>query len=186
MQTTKKNSLRKKILTLLRNQKEEDRTAKSSRIQKKLLSSKEFKSSLTILFYTAFDGEVETLEMIEQAIKLGKRIALPRIIKRTRALVPVLVRNLRRDLVQGPFGIKQPRSIKENIIDVRDVDMVVVPGVAFDKNNYRLGRGGGYYDRFLKTLSSSASSIGLAFDFQIVRRLPKEDHDVCLHRVLVG
>ena len=186
MKKTTKNSLRKRILTLLRTQKEEERSVKSSRIFKKLFRLKEFKDSSTILFYASFDGEVETFDMIKQAIKLGKKIGLPSILKKAKTVIPVLVKSVGGDLKEGFYGIKQPRRTPESEIALNDIDLVVVPGVAFDKDNCRLGRGGGYYDRFLKKLPSQTFKVGLAFDFQIVGSLPHREHDVAVDRVLTN
>lgn len=182
-----KKSLREKILTLLRNHKEEDRVAKSRVIFDKLLKLPEFRKALTILFYFPFDGEVNTTEMIKQAKKMGKRIGLPRIMKGKKRIIPSIVHSLDEDLEPGPYGIQQPIGTRLQTLDVQNLDMVVVPGVAFDKRNNRLGRGGGYYDRFLKSLPSLTPTIGLAFDFQIVDHLPQQkEHDIPVSKVLVN
>ena len=181
-----KKSLREKILTLLRNHKEEERVVKGRIIFDKLLKLPEFRKALTILFYFPFDGEVNTTEMIKQAKKMGKRIGLPRIVKGKKRIIPAIVHSLE-DLELGPYGIKQPKRNRLQTLDVQNLDMVVVPGVAFDKRNNRLGRGGGYYDRFLKSLPSLTPTIGLAFDFQIVDHLPQQkEHDIPVSKVLVN
>ncbi len=180
-----KESLRQKALTLLRNQKEDDRLEKSRVIQQKLFTTREFKSAAIILFYASFDGEVDTFEMIRQAQKLGKRIGLPRIIKYSKAIIPTLVENLNTDLEQGPFSILQPKKNKAAEINCRDIDLAIVPGILFDRQNRRLGRGGGYYDRFLSRLPSRIPTIGLAFDFQIVDDLPlTQKHDISVSDVI--
>ena len=139
------------------------------------------------MFYASFDGEVDTFEMISQALKLGKKIALPRIDKTQRKILPVVIDSLDNDLEQGPYGIKQPRINVDKVLDLKDINMVIVPGVAFDKRNNRLGRGGGYYDRFLTTVPSGIPTVGLAFDFQIVDRLPHlDEHDQAVSHVLVS
>lgn len=187
VQIQTKKKLRENILSLLRNQKEEDRLKKSRVIQKKLFKETGFKCSKTILFYFAFDGEVETLEMISQAKKIGKKIALPSIIKAQKRIVPIVIENLQKDLCDGPYGIKQPRYDKKKSLDFDEMDLVIVPGIAFDRNNYRLGRGAGYYDRFLGALPSHVPTLGLAFDFQIVDSIPHlQEHDVPVSRVIVN
>jgi len=180
-----KKSLREKILTLLRNQKEEERLSKSRVIHDRLFKTPEFQNATTILFYASFDGEVNTFEMINQAKKLGKTIALPRIIQSENILIPMLVNRLDESLEDGPYGTKQPPA-QSQPVQVADLDAVIVPGVAFDRQKNRLGRGGGYYDRFLKTLPN-IPTIGLAFDFQIVDHFPPpEAHDVAVSRVLTN
>ncbi len=187
MQKESKKELREKILILLRNQKEEDRLKKSRTIQKKLFREPGFKCSKTILFYFSFDGEVDTLEMISQAKRIGKKIALPIIISEKRKIIPIIVESLEKDLCEGPYGIKQPRYNKKKSLNLEDMGLVIVPGVAFDRNNYRLGRGAGYYDRFLGALPSHLPTIGLAFDFQIVDSIPHlQEHDIPVSRVIVN
>ena len=172
-----KKGLRTRILIKLRKHREEERLRKSSIIRKKFFRTREFKRAKTVLFYASFDGEVDTFEMIKQAKKLGKKIGLPRILRGARRIVPVLLENIG-ELEAGTYGIKNPPPAARRI-SLEDIDMVVVPGVAFDKHKNRLGRGAGYYDRFLKKLPSGVPTIGLAFDFQIVDCLPKtEAHDV--------
>lgn len=181
-----KTVIRKRILKRLRTQKEEDRLRKSLVIRERLFAVPEFQSSKTILFYAAFDGEVETFEMMRQAQKLGKKIALPAINQNEKKIKPALVTRLQEDLEDGPYGIKQPRHDKTEALDLGEIDMAIVPGVAFDKNHHRLGRGQGYYDRFLKDLPKGTPSVGLAFDFQVVDRLPHQEHDIPVSRIITN
>ena len=181
-----KTTVRKRILKLLRNQEEENRHKKSLVILDKLFSMPEFQRSKTILFYASFDGEVDTFEMMKQAQKLGKQIALPIVVAKEKIIIPALVANLEKDLEYGQYGIKQPKGYEAKRIDLEQIDLVVVPGVAFDKRNNRLGRGEGYYDRFLKALSPHIYSVGLAFDFQVVDCLPVVEDDIPVSCVLVN
>ena len=182
-----KQELRQKVLTLLRNQKEEARLKKSLSVQKKLFNLPEFKKSKIILFYLSFDGEVDTWEMIKQAKNLGKKIGLPKIIKKLRGIVPFIVDSLDRGLEDGPYGIKEPVDQGTNRLALEEIDLVVIPGIAFGRSNQRLGRGGGYYDRFLKKLPAGIPTIGLAYDFQLFDSLPHQtEYDMKLSRVLVS
>ena len=186
MKKNLKTFLRKKILNLLRNQKSEDRLKKSNTILKKLFAQKEFKRAKTVLFYASFDGEVETFEMMKQAQGLGKNIALPTIIKDQRKIIPAMIQNLQ-DLHLGPYGILEPALIAHRPVFLENIDLIIVPGIAFDRDNNRLGRGKGYYDRFLNEIPSRIPAFGLAFDFQIVASLPfQEKHDIQVSRVIVN
>lgn len=172
---------------MLKSQKEEDRLKKSKVIQKKLFLTQEFKRAKTILFYASFNGEVETFRMIRQALRLGKKIALPLIQKRPKKIIPVLVQNLRTELTKGAHGICEPRLLDAKPLDVREIDLAIIPGVAFDCKNNRLGRGAGYYDRFLRDFPITTPTIGLAFDFQVVNALPFDKaHDVPVARVIAN
>ncbi|MBF0533205.1 MAG: 5-formyltetrahydrofolate cyclo-ligase, partial [Candidatus Omnitrophica bacterium] len=89
------------------------------------------------------------------------------------------------DMESGPYGILQPKASEDRKLDLDQIDMVIVPGVAFDRNNCRLGRGQGYYDRFLPRLSARTTTVGLAFDFQMLDVIPQiEPHDVPVSCVL--
>jgi 5-formyltetrahydrofolate cyclo-ligase len=180
-----KKTLRQKFLTLLTQQKEQDRLVKSRLIQKKLLARPEFVKARTILFYASFGGEVVTFEMIKEATQLNKKIALPVIVKDRTEIIPTLVEHPDR-LTDGLYGIKQPNLSNQTAVDPKNLELVVVPGLAFDRAHNRLGRGVGYYDRFLAELSKEIPTLGLAFDFQMVDRLPLEAHDVSLTDVLVN
>ena len=187
LKTDPKRVIRNKILGLLRSQKEEDRLRKSKIIQDKLFLTSEFKSAKTILFYASFNGEVETFSMMKQARKLGKKIVLPKIIKDQKKMTLSLTEDLKKGLVSGPYGIKEPDDYALRSLDPTEIDLVIVPGVAFDRKNNRLGRGAGYYDRFLVNFPSHIPIFGLAFDFQIVPRLPHQKrHDIPVSRVIVN
>ena len=137
------------------------------------------------MFYASHDGEDETFEMMRLAKRIGKKIILPKINILRKKIIPALVDCLDHDLAKGIFGIKEPRASSKTIVPLKDIDMVLVPALAFDRKNHRLGRGGGYYDRFLSQLSGSTRVIGLAFKFQIVSSIPHlKAHDVCMHRVV--
>ena len=176
--------IRKRILKLLRNQKEEDRFKKNLVILRKFFAIKAVKLAKTILFYVAFDGEVETIDMIKQACAKGKKVAVPTILKDKKMIIPTLIRNCEEDLELGPYGIKHPKHNPAARLNVDELDLVVVPGVAFDKKGHRLGCGAGYYDRFLSRLPKDVPTVGLAFDFQMVNALPHQDHDMPVSRVI--
>ena len=85
-------------------------------------------------------------------------------------------------LIKGPYGVRQPSA--RTGVSLSKLDVVVVPGVAFDRRGNRLGRGKGYYDRFLKKLPKKTHRIGLAFDFQILPAMPVSRHDLGVDKVL--
>lgn len=181
-----KEELRKHLLERLRIQKEEERKRKSLVILDKLFALPEVKKAAVILFYASFDGEVMTFEMIKKAWELGKKIGLPKVNRLKKILEPKVVHSLEKDLKKGQYGILEPADGgKDNALATKDINVVIVPGVAFDKHNQRLGRGAGYYDRFLHTLPSHIPTLGLAFDFQIVDQIPHpEAHDVKVSNVI--
>lgn len=186
MSVNNKRALRARVLTLLRNQEDSERKQKSGIIAEKLYAVTAFRKAAQILFYASFDGEVDTIPMIKKAEQLGKRIGLPKLRKQGSQMWPMLLNCNIDDCLSGAYGIKEPSSEQaENMDCSLKNTLIIVPGVAFDKKNNRLGRGMGFYDRFLSQLPSSTPMIGLAFDFQIFDEFFfVEPHDVCLSDVI--
>jgi 5-formyltetrahydrofolate cyclo-ligase len=166
-----KQELRQAILDRILNQKEDEASFKSQVISEKFLALPVFQRAKTILFYASIKGEVDTFAMIEKALALEKRVALPVVRKKEKKIVPALVTTLS-GLTKGAYGILEPESSGTHEVPLREIDLVVVPGLAFDQKNNRLGRGAGYYDRFLSELPLKTPTVGLAFDFQVVNVLP--------------
>jgi 5-formyltetrahydrofolate cyclo-ligase len=149
------------------------------------------------MFYIALEGEVETRDMIETAKRLGKTISVPVVRQRplpaagkpemtasqkNRISIRPCILDDNAALKKGPYGVSEPAQ--ERFVAVRDLDLVIVPGIAFAKNGERLGRGKGCYDRFLKRLPADTPSIGLAFGFQVLPQLPTTLRDVKVKKVL--
>jgi 5-formyltetrahydrofolate cyclo-ligase len=130
-----------------------------------------------VLFYASMEDEPSTDEILDQWITdPDKTLVLTRICNRNKQLDPLIVTSWD-DLEMGRFRIRMPKPDCE-IIDLINLDAVVVPGRAFDMGRNRLGRGYGFYDRFLSVIPRKVPLIGLAFDFQIVKPLPVEEHDI--------
>lgn len=146
----------------------------SKRIQEFVISSKEFKSAKVIGAYYAFGSEVKTDLVLEKAKTLGKKVALPSVEGESLAFYEL---SSGKYLVKGRFGIMEPLPYGP----VDRIDLLVVPGIAFDKKGYRLGYGKGYYDKFLA--KKEVFSIGLAYSFQLLESLPKGKYDKRLDAV---
>lgn len=177
-----KQKVRSSILLKLRTQKKEDRQRRSETIKKELFRTHIFKRAKTVMFYISLDGEVDTAGMIRQAQMLGKIIAVP-VCKENRVCIirPCLF-DSHAHLQRGPYGVYEPTQ--KRFVRLDELDLVVVPGVAFDRKGNRLGRGKGYYDRLLKRLSPKTYSIGIAFDFQILPSIPSTDNDISVKRII--
>jgi len=135
------------------------------------------------MFYVSMDKEVNTHDMIKIALAEKKEIAVPLILKSQNIMLPCKISDLT-NLEPGPWDIPQP--IKERIqnIPVSSIDLIVVPGIAFDRNGNRLGRGKGFYDRFLHLISPETIKIGLAFSSQIVEQVPTKEYDVAVDKII--
>jgi len=168
---------------ILEHQKPVDRMKKSLKIQRKLFRLNEFKKSKNIFFYVSMQNEVNTLPMIDRVLKEGKKVFVP-LCDAGKTKLHFYEIKSRKDLKKGSFGILEPPAEEKKPADLKKIDCVIVPGLAFDKENNRLGRGKGYYDGFLKKLPKRTKKIGLGFSFQVVEKLPIEDHDQQLDFVL--
>jgi len=164
-----KKSFRQKILTrrISHIRAEED----SKKIAEKFLSLSQLKKAKNILLYYPHKNEVDTRFIIRQLLRSKNfNLFLPKVVGTD--LVPVKIKDLSA-LKKGYAGIMEPEGGE---ISPEKIDIVVVPAVAFDREGHRLGYGKGYYDRFLK--KTGALKVGVAYDFQIVEKLPREQHDV--------
>jgi len=133
------------------------------------------------MFYIALNGEVNTEEMIKAAKKIGKIVAVP-VCKRAGSTMKPCILDGHGGLRKGPYGVVEPAV--ERPARIRDLDLIIVPGLAFDKKGNRLGRGKGYYDRFLSRVPKDTPVIGMAFDYQVLPSVPTLAHDVSVTRVI--
>ena len=133
------------------------------------------------MFYISLGGEPDTTGMITAARSLGKIVMVPVCMKNKILIRPCLLEDSAK-LKVGPYGIREPAL--ERPVPLDNLDLVIVPGIAFDKKGNRLGRGKGYYDRFLNKLSSRTATIGLAFDFQILPSVPTTPRDVNVQEII--
>lgn len=143
----------------------------------------EFQRSSMVMTYVDFGKEVRTVPLINDWIK-SKQIIVPYIAQGEIQLF--WIKNLK-ELAPGVLGILEPKLELRNLSDRKvkpsEIELVLVPGIGFDKNGGRVGRGKGYYDRFLAKLSPEIPKIALAFEFQLFPEVPMDSHDVRLDAV---
>ena len=181
-----KEKLRKSVLSQLKKQSAQSRLRKSNLILGKLRRRAEFRKSMASMFYVATPDEVDTKPLLLEALREGRDVVVPFIDRKTDSLVSVQIYNSGEDLRPGSYGILEPRRDLVCPFDLNRLDLVLVPGVAFDRRGHRLGRGKGYYDRFLKTLPPHVKCFGLAFDFQMVQSIPTDHFDISMDRVITN
>ena len=162
------------------------RAQKSGIILEKLTGLLELQAGHAVMFYVPLDEEVDTMPLLRRALGKGVSVAVPRVDRISKLLVPVEIHDPKQDLIPGTYGILEPRPNLESSFDVRLLDAVLVPGLAFDRLGNRLGRGRGYYDRFLMALPEGIRRYGLAFDFQMFDSIPTSDSDVRMHQVITN
>ena len=174
-----KGEFRKQVKNLLNSSKELFPQA-SEKICSQLLTSDLYKSSSTILSYMALDDEVNLSMLMEQALKDGKKVYIPRIIPAS-SQMDFYEKTALSDV--NIYGIQEPEKNagKFEIKKYDDEILILTPGRAFSKNGGRLGRGKGYYDTYLARLKEKNAGnlkvIGIAFDLQVFNELPLEKHD---------
>ena len=182
-----KKAIRTRIKACIQQLSPDRRKEKSHRIWEQLQVLEEFQKAHVVMYYVSTSEEVDTHFMIDKTIQLGKQVVVPRISseKDTQLIISVLF-DRHADLERGPWGILQPKADAARSFPAADIDLIIVPGLAFDPQGHRLGRGKGYYDQFLSKKGCHIPTIGLAFDCQIVDSLPVCPHDVSVHKLLVA
>ena len=173
----KKNELRRRIYDRRDRLTSGEITEKSTAIAANLYSMPVYEKSDTIMFFLSFRSEVETRPMVEQSIASGKRVLVPKSIPAARKLVPCRLLDWDKELAPGAYGIPEPREEAMRITDPREIELLLVPGVAFDEAGNRLGYGGGYYDRFFPRLRESTPLVALVFELQIMPAVPVASWD---------
>lgn len=172
-----KNNLRKEILEKRKNLPSEEVKQSSEKILDFILSSDFYKNSKVIMAYIDFRNEVMTEKLIKTAISDGKRVVVPISIVETRQLLLSEIINYEEELEESTYGILEPKKEYIREVDPSLVDLVLVPGVAFDRRGFRIGYGAGYYDRFLEKVRKDTEKVALAFDIQMVDNAYEDEHD---------
>ena len=181
-----KAQVRRACLDRLTWQTKEERRRRSEAIWRKVARLTAFRRARVVCCYVALPYEVQTWQMIERMLKKGKRVVVPVAQPRTKRLRLSEVRDPARELTRGAHGVFEPRPGAMRPVPVRDVELALVPGVAFDRRGHRLGHGHGYFDRFLSRLPRTTPTVGLAFRFQLFDRLPIAAHDRAVRTVLTA
>lgn len=141
----------------------------------------EFLKAKGIGAFASIPHEINTYPILENTLSSGKRLYLPKVNKEKSYFEFYPVTDLK-NLKTGPFGIQEPTSPKA--ADWEEMDMVLVPGLAFDRKGNRLGFGKGFYDRVLPLLKKTCLVIGLGYSFQLVEQVPTGTHDAPVRAVL--
>ncbi|MEK7398493.1 MAG: 5-formyltetrahydrofolate cyclo-ligase [Candidatus Poribacteria bacterium] len=179
-----KKEIRKAIINLRNSLSQDDIEAKSEIIQEKLWKLIEDHKFKSVMFYIAFGSEVKTQNCIDKALKMGLNVIVPICIesksnhnKPDRDLLPSKLLDPSSELAVGTFGVLEPKPEFRRSFSPNKIELVVVPGVAFDKKYHRIGYGAGYYDRFLPKCSNSLF-VALAYEIQIVEDVFHSEWDV--------
>ena len=170
-----KSELRKIVQTRLAEMTPEERAEKSRQICRHTADSEVFRTASVVMAFLSMPHEVDTTPLILHAWRQGKTIAVPKVFWEQKHMIPVEIQSLDSGLEKGHHGLRNPTGGVP--VPLEEIDLVLTPGLAFDKRGNRLGRGGAYYDRFFKSPVLAAPRWALAFSFQVFEEVPagKED-----------
>ncbi len=169
-----KESIRKKILSLRSLLPQDESRKRSELIFQNLKKLPVFNNANVIHTYVSSKkNEVDTIEIIKYLFSIGKRVVIPVVDKENKTLIHSELRDLF-ELKKSTFGLLEPNVIREVKLD--EIDIVIVPAVAVDRNGNRIGFGGGYYDKFLSQVN--CPKIALVYDFQVVEKIEPERSDI--------
>ncbi len=183
MSQVSKATLRKEMIARLQN--EPDKDIKSQKIFNKFIELPEFVCSKSVMFYVSTANEVDTRQAIRYAREIGKTTIVPFCQDEQLGL---FVLDSLDELTPGSFGILEPRlelrQAPNKIYTPKYLDLIIVPGILFDYQGARLGRGKGYYDRFLPQVCAGACLAAFAFACQLINHVPVEERDAHIDKVI--
>lgn len=177
LKTEMRERIRSELQQLTRSQREDA----AIEICARLISQPAWVTAKSVLLFAPLADEPNVRPLFHAALGAGKVTALPRYNAGMEDYEAAIIRDLDKDCVEGKFGILEPAATCETL-DLKRLDLVLVPGVAFGWQGHRLGRGKGFYDRLL--VEVSGKTCGVAFDQQVVSSIPVEPHDVRLNCIL--
>ncbi len=178
-----KSKLKPEIFEKRKALSKEEVSLRSERIKERLYSLGEFKKAKNIMIYVSFNNEADTMGIIGESLKNKEKAVLVPYVNKDK-LLQISKINSFDDLEPKTFGILEPKEGKIRKFDAEKLDLVIVPGIAFDRRGHRIGYGKGHYDRFLENLPKQVKKIALAFDFQLIEKIPEEKHDVAMDIII--
>lgn len=155
----------------------------STMILSKIKKMKEYEDSKIVMFYLSYGSEVITDMMINEFLSDGKEVAVPVIQNPGDGIMTAVKIDKLEDCIDKVYGIRQPEFNEDDVVAGNEIDLIFVPGIAFDTNGYRIGYGKGYYDRWLKGTDVS-KRVGIAFEVQLIEKIPNGKYDLSVGRVL--
>ena len=176
-----KNELRQSVIAARNRLAEEEIKDKSSAVASRFLELAEYLRAGTVMAYVDFRNEVQTGPIIRDALGKDKRVVVPITDVAGKKLTPSQIIDFPGDLAPGAWDILEPKPECVRPVPPEEIDLVIVPGVAFDTSGNRLGYGGGFYDRFLLTTGSGCVYAALAFELQIRPNVYPGEHDLPVH-----
>ncbi len=184
MIATRKKEIRREVLKKRDNLSLKERLERSGQICDNLMNLAEFQQARVVHFFLTTKSEVMTEEAIRRAQSLGKEVVVPVIDKGERRICLSKLEDYDQELTMMPHGIPEPKPEYNRCVPLSYVDLMILPGVAFDIQGHRLGYGAGYYDRMFRDEVERPLLVALAFEVQIVDDIPVGDHDVRVDKII--
>ena len=184
MEINLKDTLRKNMLHQRKNMDMQKVNTWSTKITETIIKLPQFINSKNIMLYLSFNKEVNTFPLAAWCLDNGKSVIAPYCIQSTKQIIPFKINNLTNDLTKSTFGIMEPKHNLLEKANIENIDLIIVPGVAFDEHCNRIGFGAGYYDRFLPRKTKNTPTIGIAYDYQLIDTIPQGVYDVPLDFII--
>lgn len=177
-----KKEIRKQVLADLKNILPEEKASQERALQNLLFQSTIWRQAETISLTISMDHEVSTEEIINKGNAMGKRIVIPRCEPESRSMsfYPFVDRST---LIRSSFGVLEPDPHANTPVNPGAIDLIIVPGIAFSPAGFRIGHGGGYYDRFLAK-HPAITTVSLVLQEQLIRKIPSEPHDIAVQYLI--
>lgn len=176
-----KDNLRRFMKEKLAELSDSERQKISKRIHQELFKLESWKSSKKIGIYLSFKSEWDTREIINKAWDEGKKVMVPKTLPKSKGMDFYQINNYN-DLERGHFGIQEPIISETICTNKKEIDLLIVPGLVFSQKGYRIGFGGGYYDRYLEDFKSE--TLSLAWSEQILEKIPVNSYDIAVDKLL--
>mgnify|MGYP001069741122 CR=1 FL=1 len=174
-----KSTLRAQMRHAMEAMSNEDAARRADALAERVLGWAPLASARCVMVYLSMAGEAGTGALIERLLEAGVDVAGPRVDWDARTIAPAQIQDAMADVVEGRLGVPEPAPHTSGIA-VESIDVVLVPALAFDLRGFRLGRGAGFYDRFLADVRRRGLALGYGYEAQVAQRVPTEPHDARL------
>ncbi|MBI5722615.1 MAG: 5-formyltetrahydrofolate cyclo-ligase [Planctomycetes bacterium] len=177
-----KSEVRKQICSAIASMGPEAQLRASQCVCRNILAQDEYRRAKIVMAFMPIAGEPDIIPIIQAGLDSGKTVLVPRVDRRRHLMDAVEIHRLTDADARGSFGIREPSS--GGPFAVGQIDLIIVPGLGFDRAGRRLGRGGGFYDRFLSIAGLKAVRCGAAFGCQVLDDIPHDQHDQTIHMLV--
>ncbi|MBP1743847.1 MAG: 5-formyltetrahydrofolate cyclo-ligase [Firmicutes bacterium] len=179
-----KKEIREKVLQLRDQQKPADRALWDDIIYGKFTGSEDYRDAGVIFIFVSFRSEVDTHRIIRKALEDGKTVVVPKVVSKKEGMKVFRIGSMS-DLEAGYFGVLEP---KEGCLPIpsEEIDLVVMPGAAFDREGGRIGYGGGFYDRYLSEMGREVRKVALAYRMQVLDKVTMDENDIRVDSIITN